>query len=407
MSFQSFCSKCGGQLIQQDENTFKCKFCDSIYREDTLKKEIDALSLLLDEKKREEISNLKRELWKKANEEFLDSKEILRLCQEVKKLVPDDFYANFYEAANSDNEDRLVSMLECMDVIEHYDDIEDVIEYCLKSITPKNMLAICNLIEKAFKQNDLSKYNEYRTRYDEKCVLINDCVYDPAYPRDVFVCYSSKDMPKVEELVKFLEEQGLLCFVAMRNLQHGRGAVQNYWNALHTAIESCKCVVFLSSTNSRDMHCDALQELRYVLSLEQKLNKKIKRIEYLLENYTGAVVERNFKRIFEGLEYCYDVDTVYDRIMWDDDEVAVPEVQSPEISVQKEIKYCVNCGKENLDSAKFCSDCGKDVFVATHEEYVEQLKKQREELEALRQSLASANQQVEEQKRIAEEQKSR
>ena len=401
MNIQSFCSKCGGQLIPQGDNVFKCKFCDSIYREDTVKKEREALSAILDEEKQEKVASLKRELWKKANEEYNDSAEILRICREIKRHIPDDFYVNFYEAANSDNENLFVEELECIDVIEHYDDIEHILNYALKSITPKNMLAICNLIERAYKQNDLSLYNEFRTKYDEQCTMINDCVYDPAYPRDVFVCYSSKDMAKVESLVKFLEEQGLLCFVAIRNLQHGRGAVQNYWNAIHTAIENCKCVVFLSSTNSRDMHCDALQELRYVLALEQKLNKKIKRIEYLLENYTGAHVERNFKRVFEGLEYCYDEETVYDRVMWDDEETVAPTIPEPELTVHKEVKFCQRCGKGNPDNAKFCFDCGNDVFVATQEEYIEHLRRANEELERQKLSLENERQRALEQQAAA------
>jgi hypothetical protein len=248
MNIQSFCcTKCGGTLVPQENNVFKCKFCDSIYREDSIKKEIDALASILNDEKMETISNLKKELWKKTNEEYNDSESIIKICREIKKYNPDDFYANFYEEANLDNEDPFIRRLETLDVIENYDDIEDILNYSMKSITPKNMLAICNLIERAYKQNDLSLYNQFRTKYDEQCALVNDCVYDPAYPRDVFVCYSSKDMPKVQELVEYLEAQGLLCFVAIRNLQHGRGAVQNYWNALHTAMENCKCIVFLTN----------------------------------------------------------------------------------------------------------------------------------------------------------------
>ena len=393
---QFSCSKCGGELIPQGENIFKCKFCDAVFREDTVKKQIDALSAILDEDKREKISGLKRELWKKANEENVDSAEVLRICREIKLIMPDDFYANFYEAANGEIEEHFVTELECIDVIEHYDDMEDILNYALRSITPRNMLAICNLIERAYKQNDLSLYNEFRSKYDEECNKINNCVYDPAYPRDAFICYSSKDMPKVESLVKFLESQGLLCFVAIRNLQHGRGAVQNYWNALHTAIENCKCIVFLSSTNSRDLHCDALQELRYVLSLEQKYGKKINKIEYLLENYTGTAVERSFKKVFEGLEYCYAEETVFDRIMMWDEIGEQPAKAEPEINTVKEVKYCRNCGKENSDNVKFCFNCGKDVFVATQEEFIEHLRMEREELERQRSDF------LEQQKREAE-----
>lgn len=386
MNIQSICSRCGGELLPSGENTFKCKFCGATFREDTIKKEKDALASLLDDDKREKISNLKRELWKKVSETYADSIAICKICRDIKALDPNDFYANFYEAANCESEDLFVEQLENMDVIEHYDDIEDVLNYSIKSISPRNMLAICNLIERAYKQNDLTRYNEFRTKYDEQCSLINDCVYDPAYPRDVFICYSSKDMDKVESLVKYLESQGLLCFVAIRNLQHGRGAVSNYWKALHTAIENCKCVVFLSSVNSRDLNCDALAELRYVLSLEQKLNKKIKKIEYLIDNYTGAPVERSFKKVFDGLEYCYDEETVFDRVVWDEPESA-PQTE-PVLVTQKEAKYCCNCGKENPDNAKFCYNCGKDIFVSTQEEFIEYLRKAKEDLEKQKQIAA-------------------
>ena len=260
--------------------------------------------------------------------------------------------------------------------------MQDIVEYALKSITPKNMDAVCDLIERAFKQKDLSLYNEYRTKYDEEALKINDCVFDPAYPRNAFICYSSKDMDSVESLVRYLEDQGLLCFVAIRNLQHGRGAVQNYWKAIHTAIENCECVVFLSSTNSRSVNCDALQELRYVKELEQKRGTKIKKIEYLLENYVGAPVERTFKKIFEGLEYCYDEETVFDRILSVEPQAA-PE-EEPELDASKSVKFCCNCGSENLENAKFCFNCGKDEFVSSKEEYIELLKRAKEELEKQR-----------------------
>lgn len=372
------CKNCGGELEKVEELKYRCPYCGTTYYEEAVQKEEETLASSIDAKAQEIVSNLRQELYKKVNATYNDSAEILRLCREIKIYLPDDFFANFYETANMDNEDEFVKFLEGIDVEECYSEMEAMLNYALKSISPKNMLAICNLIERAYKQKDLSLYNEFRTKYDEQCKNINDCVYDPSYPRDAFICYSSKDMAHVESLVKFLEEQGLLCFVAIRNLQHGRAAVQNYWNAIHTAIENCKCIVFLSSTNSRSMHCDALQELRYVLALEQKLNKKIKKIEFLLENYTGEVVERNFKRVFEGLEYCYDQETVYDRIVMGDEDIVIDTQPAapaaPAVSEVKEVKFCRSCGQENPDGAKFCLSCGKDEFVATKEDYIEYLK---------------------------------
>lgn len=62
---------------------------------------------------------------------------------------------------------------------------------------------------------------------------------------DVFISYSSKDQKIVEGLSAYLEQQGIRCFVAYRDIPAGE-----VWAAEITiAIEDCKCMVVVFSEN--------------------------------------------------------------------------------------------------------------------------------------------------------------
>ena len=333
------CPKCGGEIIET-ESGCRCKFCRTQFKEDTLVKQAEALSGLLDKEKQEKVANLRTQLWKRISDEYTDSEQILRLCREIKSYLPQDFFASFFEAANEENDSALISFLDSIDVESNLDDVSTVLDFSLKSLNGRNMMSVCNLIERAYKNTDLERYSAYRTKYDEESQKVNDCVYDPELPRDAFICYSSKDMETVQKLVDYLEENGLTCFVAIRNLQHGRNAAQNYWISIKKAIDNCKAFVFISSTNSRSVACDTKEEVRYVLDMERKTGEKKQKVEYLIENYTGkAAIERTFKKFFEGLEYCYDPETVFDRLMAADEEPAPAEPEEkeePDIPAQVE-----------------------------------------------------------------------
>ena len=186
-----------------------------------------------------------------------------------------------------------------------------------------------------------------------------------SYPRDVFVAYSSKDMNKVFELVECLEEQGFSCFVAARNLRHGKGAVENYDKALREAMDNCRSFVFVSSMNSRRPGCDALRkEIPYIKSLDienappafkKDYTKiphryKVHRVEYRLEESNKSMAaDRVVSEFFDGYERVYSPEEVADRIMQyssqcDDDGDTAPAKQ-PE-----KIKYCIFCKEEDRKS---------------------------------------------------------
>ena len=388
---QLTCSKCGGELQFVNDKTLKCSFCKSIFHNDNIEKEKKALSELLDEQNQEKIANIRRTLWNKVNEEYIDSIEIQSLCKELKKYLPEDFYANFYYLASLDynhgaNETALCEFLDNIDTNERYDDVSSILDFMIKSITPRNRLSISKLIERAYKSTDLKLYEEYRTKYDTESNKLDNAVYDPFFPRNVFVCYSSKDMDTVTKLVNYLEDNGLTCFVALRNMQHGNGAAANYWDTIQTAIDNCEAIVFISSTNSRNINCDAKKELEYITKTDRNREKPIKRIEYIIENYEQKPIEKIFQRFFSGLEYCYTCENVLDRYFAMDfePEPEVEEKPNEEISIVKEVKYCKFCGAENPKSTKYCCDCGEDSFVETRQEYLDARRQSKKELEEIR-----------------------
>ncbi|MBQ7369977.1 MAG: toll/interleukin-1 receptor domain-containing protein, partial [Clostridia bacterium] len=323
------CSKCGGSLVKNGD-LYQCAYCHTDFKADNLEKEKKALAELLDEQKQEKLSNLRRLLWTEIHEEYIDSEKIVELCSSIQKISPDDFEAKFFTLANGGSEAQINAFLRGVDFSDSAQAVwaEEMVRFMLKSLRAKNLLAVQNLIERAFKNTDLAKYEKYSTVFSREAERVSRGVYEPSLPRDVFVMYSSKDMQTVESLVETLEERGLTCFVATRNLQHGRGATANYQQALETAMSACKTIVFVSSKYSRSMSCDAVRvEIPYFMAKDkenspfefrQRYDKmpaqyKKSRVEYRLDNESSA--ENSIvKEFFGGLEYAYSKEEVAKRI---------------------------------------------------------------------------------------------
>jgi hypothetical protein len=64
---------------------------------------------------------------------------------------------------------------------------------------------------------------------------------------DIFICFSSKDESIARQVVSSLEAGGLRCWISLRNVAPG----ENYQEAIVTAIEASKVIVFLFSENSK------------------------------------------------------------------------------------------------------------------------------------------------------------
>lgn len=66
--------------------------------------------------------------------------------------------------------------------------------------------------------------------------------------KDVFLSYSSKDAKAAVEICRLLEERGVACWIAPRNVLPGR----NYGDEIMDALESASALVLILSTNSNN-----------------------------------------------------------------------------------------------------------------------------------------------------------
>ena len=334
-----FCRVCGAPDLAEDKGKFICTYCGTKFEKNVeADKIISEIHKLADEERLRRVTNNRAQLYDKINSEDMDDDAIINLCRAIKSDLPDDFLANFYETAICGTNREFIRLLNDIDVKENYPFIEGIVNYTIRSLTGDLILPLNNLIERTYKTSDIEKYSELQTRAEEEAQKVVDGVYDVTAPRDAFILYSSKDMNKVTELVRTLEDQGLECFVALRNLQHGKGAKAEYKQRLEKAMDYCKCVVFVSSKKSRNPACDAYRiELPYIRNQDISnappefrrdytripMKYKKRRIEYMVEaSETQTAADRSVKEFFFGLEYCCTPDEVADRILaFDNDPV--------------------------------------------------------------------------------------
>ncbi len=320
------CSRCGGDLTIQG-NIYICSSCGKAFEKERISV-ADELRKVLDEQKQEMIANSRRQLWTEMHEKYINSAKITELAREIKKYLPEDYFANFCETANNGTDKQINDFLNNTSNEELADYADIVLDFMLKSAKVGNLSSISLFIERAYK-GDTVNYDKYITEFEKIAENVKKGIYELIIPRDVFLAYSSADINTVIDLCDYLENQGISCFMALRNLRHGRGAVDNYDNALKTAIDNCKTVVFVSSTHSRSLTCDALtKELPYIR--QKDLNRSpvefansydklpqeymMPRVEYLIEEYCGDIAENITKEFFHSLEWCKNKKDVAARI---------------------------------------------------------------------------------------------
>lgn len=341
MSEKFCCQTCGGNLVQIGD-IFECEYCHRQYNDIVIERAYKKLENSLKDKfgdlvheeivknEQEKFRPLLAQLWQKSQEKYTDSKAILDICGKIKAIYPDNFLANFYEVANGGTVAQINDFLNGVDVVENSCFIEDIVNFLLKSLEMGNVASLNYIVERAYKNTDMELFEKFSTLIESEAQKVNAGLYKTDLPRDIFVAYSSKDLPQVLKLVETIESQGLTCFLAMRNLRHGRGSVANYEVELQKAIDSCNMVIFVSSCNSRRLDCDAIKvEIPYIKKKDienfplgyknsytdsRLLGYKKPRIEYRLDNTPSILADKVLKEFFSGLEYCKSIDDVLDRI---------------------------------------------------------------------------------------------
>ncbi len=314
------CKKCGLTLEQRGDK-YVCLGCGAEYQAEDARRIAEEMARLLDEQKQERVANLRQQLWKEFNEDYIDDDKLIALAREIRSYLPEDFFATFCELACGRDYAKLNAFLVDLNVKEHADDLEDIVKFMFKILRPRYLLAMNNLLERGAQVLGNDFYNKYYPILARESQKLEEEVYNPLLPRDVFVMYSSADMKMVISLVEELEKEGLRCFVAARNIQHGRKS--DYNTILQQAMDSCKVGLFVSTNHSRSHECDALSvEMEYIRREDMeraqyagdyaKLPRSSKkpRVEYVAEPYCGRAVEKLTKELFAGFERCTSVKDV-------------------------------------------------------------------------------------------------
>lgn len=227
------CAYCGGKFTERSAEREYKKL------EATIQKGLGSVvDAALKQEKTEKYYNLRSMLWGKITAANINSAAIVDICKEILSIAPHDFLAEFFELANSGCDADIADYINKIDVNVNALCMDVVLDFIIKSLKDVYITPTAALLERCGSIFDPKKKQEYLTRFEEEAAKVKDGIYELDVERHVFLAYSSKDMPAVVKLLNLIEENGLTCFAAFRNLQHGKNAVANYEQALAKAIDN-------------------------------------------------------------------------------------------------------------------------------------------------------------------------
>nr|MCR5490604.1 hypothetical protein [Bacilli bacterium] len=301
------CSRCG-ETLKKDGELFKCGHCGATYSGEREERSAAELKKALDDLKIERLANGKRLLWAATHEKYPSKEAVCEAARNVLAIHAEDYLANIYLHSHDRDPQRLNKILATSEVSPS--EASETFRWLLPSLSSRTVGPLHDFIDRHFRGDERTRLD---TELESEAAKISQGIYEPALPREVFLCYSSRDMGKVVGIMDVLEQNGFMCFAAFRNLRHGKGAQENYLDAIYRAMKACAVVVFLSSEASRSMECDALKvELPHMID---ELPGK-PRVEYILEDYgdTPFMVRRTLKAAFPEQEQCRDLEDLMVRV---------------------------------------------------------------------------------------------
>ena len=301
--------QCCGEALHKHGDVYECGYCGATYRDDQAKRAADLLKGLLDDFKIEQLSNARRRLYETTHEKYPSSQAVTQAAGAVLSISPDDFMARVYLHSHDADPHELIGVLARGNVSEW--EAKETLAWLTRSLDMRTLAAVKDFADRHLKG---AKKTNALNDIEDEALKLDSGVYDLSLKRDVFLCYSTEDMPRVIEIMETFEENALSCFAAFRNLRHGKGAQENYQEAIFRAMKNCRVFVFLSSNSSRDPHRKGVaEELEHLIS---DLPKK-PRVEFLLEDYPERMpilAKRRMAEAFPHLEYCRDVDDLVVRV---------------------------------------------------------------------------------------------
>ncbi|MBO4540653.1 MAG: leucine-rich repeat protein, partial [Bacilli bacterium] len=304
-----------GESLVEKNGRLECRYCGATY---DLMDEAASFEQMLEGRKQEALANRRRILWDEVHKKNPSERAIVNAAESVREINSEDPLARFYLAAHEKDPTHINGFLSEETVNDSL--AKEVVRFMLLSLEPIHILALKSFVDRHFKGED---YTRIMSRVEAEADEVEEGTYMTSLPRDVFLAYSSKDMEKVIEITTFLEDNDFTVFCALRNLRHGKGAVENYDAALKDAMAHCKAFVFLSSENSRTLKCDALKiEIPYLLDNLPKVNRIHFRLDDEPTKAAAAIILKNFD---DGREWCRTKDDLVERLLSFDRKPVQPE----------------------------------------------------------------------------------
>ena len=277
------CTRCGSHHLEKiSENEFKCQSCDAVItKEKALDFEVQYRKLQK-EGKDFDIANL-RSLVRKSLEGHIDKNSLVKYSQDILRILPGDVLSLFYiKFANrisypTDYEYYLGLLLKEATITE----IDEIIDIIITNARFREKEQIINIINKFYK-GDLQKQEQLEKALKQRTKEI-DLFSD--VPRDIFICWSSSDKDKADEILTELENDGNTCWISSRNIPWDS---DNYWTNITKAIKSCEIFLCLNSINTMQSS-DCRKEIEIANSLG-----KTKKIEYKLDDAHDITLFKNF-----------------------------------------------------------------------------------------------------------------
>ena len=303
------CNCCGGDLTIKGEGQYECSYCGSVFEKDNIQKIQYILSNAFEQDKLERLKNARRVLYDATIKTPYPSKEkVLLAVTAVLNINPDDPFALAVSYSYQDDGWELANLLPKLQLDPATAD--QIYTWIMRDVSYRIVGPLSDFVQRHFANKDLM---DKLTALENEAVKDEEGFYLSNAPRDVFVCYSSKDMPAVIHTIDLLEENGFICFAAFRNLRHGRDAKENYLKEIENAIDACKTFLFISSKSSRSPHCDAIKvELPYLIKIKDK-----PRVEFMIENedeHTPLIAKKIIKEAFPCQERVHDDESLVMRI---------------------------------------------------------------------------------------------
>ena len=380
---QLLCPRCGETLVLEGD-LLDCPYCNASFQRETAERSSEALKSILNEEKAELLANRKRHLWDVAHEKYPSKEKVVDASNAVISINADDFLARIYLHSHDRDPLKLNQILASEDVSTA--EASEAFRWLLPSLSSRTVGPLHDFVDRHFSGKERF---ERITELESEASKISQGIYEPALPRDVFLCYSSKDMAKVVGLMDLLEQNGFACFAAFRNLRHGKGAQEDYLSAIKTAMKSCDVLVFVSSESSRSMDCDAMKvELPYFI---QEFPDK-PRVEFVIEDYgdTPFMVRRTLKRAFPSQEHCLDEEDLMERI-----QSAIDNLGSRKNDEAGALKKALEEERlkheKELAEAKMAAEKAKEEAELKVKEEAERLRKELEEAKASSEKRETSN----------------